>query len=811
MLKNYLLIAWRNLLAHRLFSAINILGLAIGLACCILIVLFVQYELSYDRHYKDSDRIVRVVRHFQGMNLSLATAAAPFGPLLEEDFPEIEEMARLNVNSLPISVGDRAFDNMVAGLADPELLSLFEFEFVAGDPETALDQPFTLVLTESTAERLFGREDPLGETVTVMGQIDNKVTGVIRDLPENTHMSFDMVGSIATMFMIREGEEENFGSNNYHTYVRLPAGYDPSQLEAGFPAFLQKHLGEEAPTWTMLETQRLTDIHLHSSLDAEMKTNGNINIVLIFSAIAAVILTIACINFMNLTTARSTQRAKEVGMRKVVGADRSQLITQFLGESIMLTAGAMLIAVALVELVLPWFAAFVERDLTFNYLSNPGYLLALVGAVLGVGVIAGSYPAFHLSSFRPAEVLKGTIVQGKGSANLRKVLVVFQFAISITLMIATGVVLSQLNYTQTRDLGYKREHNLISSIPFQLDGTTYQQYPPYRDALLASPAISSVTISSRVPTGQLLDGNGYQPSNSTSLEPGEYVPLRDVRVGFDFFEHYGIELVAGRFFGEQYGDRLVGRPDEANPQVSGQGILSEAAVRRLGYASPEEAVGQTLSSGHGDEVTLTIVGVAKDFNFASLHEAMRPILFTLTESFVSNVSIKSRPGMLQEAREHVESVWADQFIGQSVNVNFLEERFDAMYRQEQRQAKVFGIFAGLAILVASLGLFGLASFTTERRTKEIGVRKVMGASVMDIVLLLTREFSLLVLLANLIAWPVAWYFMSDWLTRFAYAIDLSPLLFGAAALVALLIAWITVASQAGKAALSRPVLALRYE
>ena len=815
MLSNYLLIAWRNLLGQRLFSAINILGLAIGLASCILIALFVRYELSYDQQFTNADRIARVVRHFNTMNLSLAAVAPPFAELIKQDFDQVEDVTRVNTMNLPLSVEDRPFADLVIGLADSNIFGFFELEFIRGDA-SALAEPFSVVLTESTANAMFGNEDPMGQPITLMGQIDLKVTGVIADLPQNTHLDFDLLGSVETFFIVRPTERESFGSNNYYTYMRLEPGTDLNALEGQFPAFLDKHLGEEAHTWNRLELQPLTSIHLNSSLDGEQKANGSITIVRTFSAIAIVILLIACINFMNLTTARSTQRAKEVGMRKVAGATRGQLIAQFLGESVLLTTAAMIIALALVELVLPWFAAFVERDLTFHYLSNPADLAMIVGGVVLVGVIAGSYPAFHLSSFLPAQVLKGNAVQGKGSANLRKGLVIFQFAISITLMIATAVVLWQLRYAQTRDLGYERAHNLVVSLPFQMDGSTYDQFPPFRDALVASPAIDSAVISSRVPTGQLLDGNGYRLASPRTPEQEEGTVLRDVRVGFGFFEHYGVRIVAGRPLSPEFGDELFKVPqgvaDDAEP-IRGQAMVSVTAARQLGFQNPEDVVGEILLSGspEGFHVQMEIVGVVDDFHFASLHDALRPVLYSASQNFVSQVSVRSRPGALSEAYDHVLKVWKEQFPGQAQNISFLDDRFEAMYRQEKRQAKVFGIFAGLAIFVASLGLFGLASFTTERRTKEIGIRKVMGASVKDIVLLLTREFSVLVLIANLVAWPVAWYFMSDWLTRFAYHINLSPLLFVMAAVVAFVIAWVTVATLAGKAALARPVRALRYE
>ena len=815
MLSNYLLIAWRNLLSQRLFSAINILGLAIGLASCILIALFVRYELSYDMQFTNADRIARVVRHFNTMNLSLAAVAPPFAGLIKEDFDQVEDVTRVNTMNLPLSVEDRPFSDLIIGVADPNIFGFFDLQFLRGDA-AALGEPFSVVLTQSAAQNMFGNKDPMGQPVTLMGQIDMKVTGVIADLPQNTHLEFDMLGSIETFFMVQPGERESFGSNNYYTYLQLAPGTDLETLEGQLPGFLDKHLGEDAHVWNALELQPLTSIHLNSSLDGEQKANGSIAIVRTFSAIAIVILLIACINFMNLTTARSTQRAKEVGMRKVAGATRGQLIAQFLGESILLTTAAMVIALAIVELTLPWFAAFVERDLTFRYLSSPGDLAVIVGGVVLVGVVAGSYPAFHLSSFRPAQVLKGNAVQGKGSANLRKGLVVFQFAISITLMIATAVVLWQLRYAQTRDLGYERAHNLVVSLPFQMDGSTYDQFPPFRDALVASPAIDSVVISSRVPTGQLLDGNGYQLASPRTPEQEEGTVLRDVRVGFGFFEHYGVRIVAGRPLSPEFGDQLFRIPqnvaDDAEP-LRGQAMVSVTGARQMGFQNPNDIVGELLLSGAPDgfHVKLEIVGVVDDFHFASLHDALRPVLYSGSQNFVSQVSVRARPGELQEAYDHVLSTWKRQFPGQAQNISFLDDRFEAMYRQEKRQAKVFGIFAGLAIFVASLGLFGLASFTTERRTKEIGIRKVMGASVKDIVLLLTREFSVLVLIANLVAWPVAWYFMSDWLTRFAYHVDLSPALFVGAALVAFVIAWVTVATLAGRSALARPIRALRYE
>jgi putative ABC transport system permease protein len=815
-LKHFLTIAWRNLMAHRLYSAINVLGLTIGLASCILIALFVNHELSYDRHYKDADRIVRVALHMDSEDLHLATIAAANGPRLLEDIAEVEAVTRLSMTQpLGASRGDRSFDDLTAAAADPNFFDFFELKFIKGESKSGIDQIYTAVLSESAAERLFGNEEPLGETITVAGLIDLKVTGIFQDLPENTHLDFDLLTPIALHFALNPLAEENWGNNIFYTYLRLSQGYDAADLETKFPAFLSKHLYEDAPIWNRLEAQWLTDIHLFSQLDAEMKANGSFNTVLIFFTVAVVLLVIACINFMNLATARSTQRAKEVGVRKAVGASRGQLIVQFLGESILLSAVAMLLAVALVELLLPWFSSFVERELEFNYLSNPTALLALLGGVFDVGIVAGSYPAFHLSSFRPTDALKGTMARPLGSINIRKSLVVVQFAISITLMIATGVVLSQLNYTQSKDLGFDREHNIIAGLPVDFDGDSYRFYPPFRDALLAHPAIQSTTISANIPTQQVLN-SGWFVFQGSQAPAEESEMQRILWVGFDFFEHYGIEIVAGRPFGAEYGDEFLPsweemyRAMEEEVPMYGQTIINESAVRQLGLSNPSDAIGRILIPEDSPFPATTIVGVAADIHFSSLHTSIPPVQYILALN-LGTVSIKSAPGQLDAAYAHIQKVWDEQFPGRPKAITFLDDKFDAMYRQDRRQAQLFGIFAGLAIFVASLGLFGLASFSTERRSKEIGIRKVMGASVKDIVWMLTREFNLLVLIANVIAWPVAYYLMSDWLTRFAYAIHLDPLIFAAAALAAFLIAWLTVASQAGKAAMARPIQALRYE
>jgi len=812
MFSNYLKIAWRNITGNRMFSAINIIGLAIGLACCIIITVFVRYELSYDKHWRDADRIYRVTRDFYSNDLQLAAVAPPIAPLLQQDFPEIEIITRFMVpGRITLSRGEQTYREELVAITDLNVFEQFDFKFIAGNPETALANPTNLVMTRRTAERYFGNEDPIGQTLRLMGQMDITVSAVIEDLPDNTHMAIDMLASIAAIpLMMGPGELESWGSNNYYTYLRLPARYQPEQLESRFNDFLVKHRGADAPKDTGLNLQRLTDIHLTSNRDAEWRDNGSLAVVYTFSAVAVFVLLIACINFMNLTTARSTQRAREVGIRKVVGATRGQLIVQFLGESILLTAFAMLLAVAIVELLMPAFAAFLEKPLRFPVASVEVAGSLLLGVIV-VGVIAGSYPAFYLSKFRPAEVLKGS-ASSAGSALLRKSLVVFQFATSIALLIATGVVISQINYARNMDLGYDKARNIVVQLPYFAD--LWETYEPLKDELEAHAGIESVVYSSRVPGMQDLDGSGY-------IAEGEQVTsenvqgLSDIKVDYQWFEHYDIEFLAGRAFRDN--ERRVEMPTEENPVTRGAAILNESGARRFGW-TPREAVGKILRQPMNRALTTFIdrevVGVVADFHFASLHNEIKATVYAEPNpNYGRAISVKLAPGDYSDAIAHFESVWKKLLPGEPVHWEFLDDRFDALYRSEDRQARMFALFSAFAIFVATLGLFGLASFTTERRTKEIGVRKVMGASVRDIVWLLTADFTRLVLLANVIAWPLAYYFMSDWLNRFVYKAPFSEWawLFLASAVAALAVAWLTIALQAGRAATARPVLALRYE
>lgn len=812
MLKSYLKIAWRNIVGNPLFSAINIVGLSIGLACCIIIMLFVQYETSYDKDWVNADRIYRVTRDFFGNNLRLAAIAPPIAPLLMEDFSEIEDITRILVpGQLTLSRDDLRIREEKLVIADTNIFEFFDLKFTSGDAQTALTRPTNIVMSERAAERYFGNEDPVGQTLNLMGQVDVTVAGIIEDLPDNTHMAFEIIASIAAIpLMMGPNELENWGSNNYYTYLRLPTGYDPDDLESRFPDFLIKHRGEDAPNGTGLNLQHLPDIHLTSDRDAEWRDNGSIAVVYTFSAVALVVLLIACINFMNLTTARSTQRAKEVGIRKVVGARRGQLIIQFLGESVLLTAFAMLLAVAMVELVLPTFAAFLEKPLSFS-LGEPGSLAAMLAGIVVVGLMAGSYPAFYLSKFRPIDVLKGS-ASGSGSSRLRKALVVFQFSTSIALLIATGVVMIQMQYARNIDLGYDKSRNLVTSLPFFSD--LWETYEPLKAELESHPGIQSVVYSSRVPGSQNLDGSGYIAEGEQSTMENVQ-SIADIKVDYQWFDHYDVPFLAGRAFRQS--EMRIEQPTEENPVTYAAAILNESAARRFGW-TPDEAVGKIIRQPQSRELDMfidrEIVGVIPDIHFSSLHDEKKATVYSEPNgNYGRRISIKLAPGDHRDAIAHFESTWKKIIPGEPVSWEFLDDRFDALYRAESKQAQMFGVFSMFAIFVGTLGLFGLASFTTERRTKEIGVRKVMGASVRDIVWLLTADFTKLVLFANVIAWPVAYYFMSQWLNRFAYKAPFSDWawLFIGSALVALTVAWLTIAAQASQAARARPVMALRYE
>lgn len=824
MFRNYLTIAFRNLISHKLYSTINILGLAIGLACVILISVFVRYETSYDKHWAKADQIYRVARTYKAGNgnpsLFLASNAPQAGPLLKADFPELEQVIRLWGFPLLMSRDDVMLYETGIKFTDPEVFEVFDIPLLQGDPATALAEPLSIVLSQTSALKYFGDTDPMGQTITLENQWPLKVTGIMEDLPENTHLRVDMLGSLASLTVVFWTDFlEDWHSNNFHTYVVTPEGYDIAELEAQIPDFMIRHIAENANDWTAMPIQKLTDIHLTSSRDNEQQANGSKTSVYTFSAIAIFILLIACFNFMNLSTARSAQRAREVGMRKVMGAGRNQLIGQFLGESVLLSLLAMILAVAIVEVSLPWFNAFIGKDLVFEYLASPANLAALLGLAVLVGFVAGSYPAFYLSAFRPATVLKGDLTRGSGGVLFRKILVVAQFAISIALVIATGVVYAQMKYASNLDLGLDKDQVMV------LAGAPSSGFVPAYETikreLLNQPGILSVTGANLMPSEQ---NNNYYRIRAEEGDPDGRA-MSFLNVDYDFIEMFNIEILAGRTFSEERGTDIWTPPTEENPFTEASFLLNKLAAKQLGWTA-EEAIGKwfEVSEIFGKDrftqsVRGPIIGVVDDVYYSSIRESVKPIYYRVMKDKdeskqypnYDRMAIKFKADNVNEILKQVDDIWKANLPAVPINRSFIDDNFAALYQSEQQQGQLFTVFALLAIFIACLGLYGLAAFTTEQRTKEIGIRKVMGGSVKDIVLLLTSDFSKLVLLSNLLAWPVAWYLMSRWLENFAYRIDLGLLPFVVAALTALVIAWLTVGGLAARAAWGKPALALRYE
>jgi len=812
MFSNYFKIAIRNILRQRSYSFINIIGLSIGMACCILILLFVRYELSYDRFNENADHVYRVTREWfnsDGVsNFHLARVAPPVGPLLKNDFPHmVLEEARvlqdyqtyLRIQDNPV-IEDRFF------WAEPSILKILTIPFIEGNPETALMQPSSIVLTQSAARKYFGTADPMGKTINYRHLRDLKVTGIVQNVPENSHFKYDFLASFVTLYdstIMGRGEiEGDWGGNNFLTYILLPEGFPIQQLQEQIPAFIDRHLeeayrqmGRALPSkplhfYNALHFQKLTDIHLHSHLTTELEQNGDINTVYIFSAIAFFILAIACINFMNLSTARSSKRAREIGIRKVLGAYRRQLIRQFIGESMVTVGFAAMLALIIVEFGLGWFRAFTQRDLSFNVLSDPVLLLGIILLAGTVGLLSGGFPAFMLSSFQPVEVLKGDLFASRKSL-LRTILVVFQFAISVTLIIAVGIVFQQMHYVQEKNLGYNKNELVVlpssSKIRMNLD--------EFKSQLLQNSNIVSVSGSRLVPSDMLLNSAPASVmEDNKSVQMNFRLAMQEV--DYDFFKTYQIPFESGRDFSRDYGT-----------DDSAAFILNESAVRQLGWGT-HQAVGQQMIYGqrHG-----RVIGVVRDFNFESLHHQIVPIIFFINNGGIEQVTVRLSGRDIPGALEFLKQKWAEYRPDYPFDYTFLDDQLNSLYSKDEKLGDVFGVFAVLAIVIACLGLFGLISYSAEVRTKEIGIRKVLGSSVSGIVVLISREFLTLILIANAIAWPLAYFTMNGWLQGFAYRIHIGIWLFLASCILTLIIAFLTLSYQAVKAALGNPVEALRYE
>jgi len=811
MLKNYIKIALRNFGRNKGYTFINIFGLAAGITCFTLIMLYVQDELSYDRYHTQADRIYRVVEVIEGAEES-SSQPFPTGPTLSSDFPHLVSASvrffNLQAPSLVISYeppeGEvRSFNERRFFFADSTVFDIFSFDLLRGNERTALNRPGTVVLTRSAARRYFGNEDPIGKNLLFEDEYPLEVTGLLAEPPRNSHFTFDLLASFATLRNTVYAQNpqvlENWYWNPAWTYVLLEEGADPESLEAQFPGFVEKYWPEAIKEQAWLYLQPLTDIHLYSHLDYEIAANSDISYVYIFSVIAIFVLLIACINFMSLSTARSSIRAKEVGLRKVAGAFRGQLVVQFLVEAVLMALLALVLALPLIDQLLPVLNAMADKSITLNLAGNWSVAALLAALVLGVGVASGLYPALYLSSFQPARVLKGSSRTGTGSSGLsvlfRKGLVVAQFSISVALIAGTFIAARQLDFLREARLGFDEEQVVMVPI---LRTSVSSRYDAIKDELLGDSHIRAVTISEDI-IGSKYQTNTFQPEGTT--EPTQFMRMF---VHDDVIETFGIELLAGRDFSELRSADSLGL------------IINEAMVRHLGWGSPQEALGKSM--GPFGDVERRVVGVTDNFHFSSLHRPVGPFVLSrlpdnrqMLNFFGRYLAVRIAPDDPQGALAAIENVWSRYVSDRPFEYLFVDQEIDRLYRSEENLSRVAGAFSVLAILIACLGLFGLATFSAERRVKEIGIRKVLGASMANIVSLLNREFLLLVAVGFVIAVPIAWFAMYTWLSDFAYRIEINPVVFLLAGGLALLVALGTVSWHSVRAALIDPVESLRSE
>jgi putative ABC transport system permease protein len=807
MLKNYLKIAYRNLLKKKVYSFINIFGLGVGMACCVLIFMFVQEELSYDNYHEKGGRIYRVIHGStqEGVGESEATndfwvwGNAPVGPALKRDFPEIEKVVQFSGRAdILLSIGDITQQEEGILFMDSTAFEVFSWELLQGDPKTALAAPYSVVLTESTAKKYFGDENALGQSIKgseVAGRAnagDYTVTGIMADVPSNSHFEFNLLLSLNTFRQSSPGIFDDWGYVDTYTYLLVNMNFDQAAFQAKIPDFIQRGNTDTEESKYTIRLEPLKDVYLRSDAQRQPGQTGSLSNIYVFSIIGIFILVIAIINFMNLSTARSMERAKEVGIRKSIGAGRKSLIFQFLGESLIIVLLAALVGFALVSVSIPLMNELTAKEFELNSLINWQTIPVVLATIVIIGLLAGSYPALVLSSFRPVSILKGINKSNARGVNLRKTLVVFQFSLSIALIAGTMIVYSQMALLLDQDMGFDKEQMVV--LDFNYDGDVTNVSASIKNEMEAIPGVSSVAFSRSVP-------GSHFPNAYTTLEmaEGEMVGQAQpiFQVGLDFIDHYNLELAAGRAYSRDF-------PSDSTAAL----VINEAAARQYGYANPEDIIGKKFDQwGRAGEV----IGVVKDFNYISLHASIEPLTLPF-EAYASRyVSVKLTGEDIPATLAGLEGVW-NQLVPQRPFIySFLDEDFNQQYQSDFRFRKIFTTFSILAILIACLGLLGLATYTAEQRTKEIGIRKVMGANVGNIVSLLSKDFVKLILIAILVSTPVSWYAMNQWLEGFAYQVSIQWWVFLVAGVGSIIIALMTISFQSIKAALMNPVKSLKSE
>lgn len=803
MLRHFLQIAWRNLVKRKFYSLINIAGLAIGMACCILITLYVQHELSYDQYHTKRDRMYRVLQTFrsvqQGETLTAPTPAdfqvwgcAPVGPAIQSDFPEIEKVVQfMSPVSLLLQQGEKRFqqDNLL--FMDSTAFDVFSWKMLFGDPHTALTAPNSIVLTKTVSQKFFGNENPVGQALRVDNRDNYTVTGVMEDVPPNSQFTFNGLISMTTAINGRSDIFGYWGYVDFYTYLLLKENTSIQSLQAKASDFVKRHNSEDKGY--AISFEKMTDAYLHSVAARQPGTTGSLLNVYLFSCIAIFIMLIACINFMNLSTARSLERAKEIGVRKVLGVRPSSLMWQFLAESVLLSLAAALIAVVLAQAGIPLIGMLAGKDLSYANFFTPLLPVYMAGFAVIVGILAGIYPAWFLSGFKAIAVLKGKFNPSGEGISFRKVLVVFQFTLSIALIAGTAIVYTQLKYLNRHDLGFQKDQMVI--LNFEGDEKVQQNIETVKKAIADQPGVVSVAASRAVP-GEFLPNAGTQIQTPEG-QMSNQIPFI-YEIDFDFIPTYHIPLIAGRAYSRSF-------PTDS----AGSMIINEAAARLYGYARPADAVGKKFSQWGRNG---TIIGVVKDFNFRSLHQAVEPLTLRYGYSYnLNRISVSIKGDNIPATLASLRKTWNQMVPQRPFMYHFLDESFSAQYEADQHFGQLFTFFSCLAICIACLGLFGLSTFMAQQRVKEIGIRKVLGSSASRIVILLSKDFIKLVLVAVIIAVPLCWWAMNTWLQGFAYRITIGPLVFIEAGTIAFVIALTTIAWQSIKAAMGNPIHSLKSE